>query len=508
MKKLLSQTQQGVQRLLTDPLEELSRAQRTLRYMLDFGRYCAQELKADRAGEMAAALTYHTLFSLLPMMVVMLVILQTFVGEDKRETLKQDIIGFTLQWVVPDEKPLPESIEQSPAEIDEDLVEEAETEAVVGTVETTTVAIGNEDREASYKDLQGSLEGHAQNLLEWLEGINFASIGAIGVLIFFYAATKLLTTIERSFNRIYDAPYARPMLTRFTLYFTSIVLAPLVLLAGQLAQAWVVGFIEQAAVVTSQSFGQAGKMAEPTIGWAGEFTALISPFITTWLLLGLMYKLLPNTHVKARAAMTGGFVAALGWICVVEFFKIYVNQAGTASLYGALALPLLFLFWLWSTWLFVLFGLEVTYTLQMMKGRRFKSLRSAEDRDVIFDPRWMIPFAALIGKSFEEGKAIRMNELQVAMGLPGRAVSSLIEMLTRGNVIHHVEHGEPGVPAYTLARPPEKIGIDELLDLSGQAAMRDKNRAKLAGVDLIAQLHTAQLDAAKDKTLADVMAAD
>jgi DNA-binding IscR family transcriptional regulator len=81
-------------------------------------------------------------------------------------------------------------------------------------------------------------------------------------------------------------------------------------------------------------------------------------------------------------------------------------------------------------------------------------------------------------------------------------------MLTRANVVHHIEHGEPGVPAYTLARPPERIGVDELLDLSEKAAMRERNRSRLAGTTIVAQLHSAQLNAAKGTTLADVMGQD
>ena len=98
-----------------------------------------------------------------------------------------------------------------------------------------------------------------------------------------------------------------------------------------------------------------------------------------------------------------------------------------------------------------------------------------------------------------------MNELQVASGLPNRAIANLIDLLTGANVIHHVEHGEPGVPAYTLARPPERIGVDELVALSEKAAMSERNRAALTGTEVVSKLHAVQLSAAKGTTLADVM---
>jgi membrane protein len=472
--RFLQPIHQSLHRLLTEPLEELTRAQRSLRYILDFGRYCAQELRADRAGEMAAALTYHTLFSLLPTIVLMLVILQTFVGEQERESLKQNVVDFALQWIQP--------------ESESDTAPTIQLDEGTGTQVSATAAGGE------YTLARQNLGKNIQDLIAKLEQINFASIGVVGVLLFIYAATKLLTTIEHSFNRITDAPFSRPLYVRLPLYYTAITLAPLLLLSGQFVQNRIITVIEQAAAVTGQS-----------AGWLGGFTALITPFVTTWLLLILMYQFLPNTKVKTRAALTGGFVAALCWTLTIEGFKVYVRNAGTANIYGALALVPLFLLWLWFTWLIVLFGIEVTYTIQAMDGRRFKSQRTAEDRDVLFDPRWMIPLVAMIGKAFEAGNPVRFNELQSETGLPNRAVASLIDLLTKANVIHHVEHGEPGVPAYTLARPPERIGVDELLDISEKTAMRERSRSKLVGTDLVAQLHTAQINAAKNTTLADVM---
>lgn len=501
--RFLHTIRQSIHGLLTEPLEELTRAQRSLRYVLDFGRYCALELRADRAGEMAAALTYHTLFSLLPTIVLMLVVMQTFVGEAEREALKQNVVDFALQWITPEENPDAGQLQTDPAVVNEEAGAGASTDEatqspgepeIAGLPGDSADTDDSDDPDEQLAEIRARMTQNVQGWIAKLEQINFASIGIVGVLLFLYAATKLLTTIEHSFNRIFDAPFSRPLYVRLPLYYTSITFAPLLLLAGQYLQRLVIGVIEQAAQATGQS-----------VGWLGELTALLTPFVTTWLLLLLMYRFLPNTKVSSRAAAIGGFVAALGWIASIEFFKVYVNQQGTANVYGALALVPLFLLWLWVTWLIVLFGVEVTYTIQAMKGRRFKSLRTSEDHDVLFDPRWMIPLVAMIGHAFEAGKPIRLNELQSETGLPNRAVASLIDMLTRANVIHHVEHGEPGVPAYTLARPPERIGVDELLDLSEKSAMRERSRSKLTGIDVVARLHTAQLNAAKGTTLADVM---
>jgi len=74
---------QSFRRLITAPIEELSRGKRSLRYTLDLARHCYIKLGKDRATETAAALTYHTLFSLLPTVVLMLVLFSAFKGLDE-----------------------------------------------------------------------------------------------------------------------------------------------------------------------------------------------------------------------------------------------------------------------------------------------------------------------------------------------------------------------------------------------------------------------------------------
>ena len=59
-----------LRRVITQPFGELNRWQRAVRFGYDLGRFGARQLKHDRAQHMAAALSFRTLFSLLPVLVV------------------------------------------------------------------------------------------------------------------------------------------------------------------------------------------------------------------------------------------------------------------------------------------------------------------------------------------------------------------------------------------------------------------------------------------------------
>ena len=70
MSGLLRDVLQHFRRLVTAPREELSLFQRSLAFWMHLVVSCAGELKSNKAPQVAAALTYHTLFSLVPMLVL------------------------------------------------------------------------------------------------------------------------------------------------------------------------------------------------------------------------------------------------------------------------------------------------------------------------------------------------------------------------------------------------------------------------------------------------------
>jgi len=113
--------------------------------------------------------------------------------------------------------------------------------------------------------------------------------------------------------------------------------------------------------------------ALPLVGPLFAFLGHKGSLFGSFLALTLLYKLLPNTLARWRPALTGALVAAALWDASKWAFGLYVSRAlPYLKLYGAIGLIPLFLFWLYLNWLIVLFGLEVAFTLQGMKGRVFE----------------------------------------------------------------------------------------------------------------------------------------
>jgi membrane protein len=423
----------------TRPVSELSRTQQRLRWWYEVGRYCRLELRRDRAGQMAAALTYHTMFSLLPTIVLMLVVMAAFVDEDRREQIKGMAVDLLSPPMTEQDQPAGSPDVDVPAPGDRP----ADTGAAPGPDDDGAASGATDDdlltqRRQGFDDARQSIDDQIEKLLNTLEEVSFKGIGAIGLLVFIYGATGLLTTIEKSFNIVYDAPRMRPPYLRFPLYFTVIVLGPLVVLAGLSGKELIVNLIQSGAWT----------------GWLAGPLVLALPLLTIWAMLTLVYKLMPHTRVHWRAAIIGAFVSTALWLLAYEGFRIYVVRTAVSTVYGAVFVLPLFLLWLWLTWIIILFGLEVSFTLQHIRRLRFKRMESGEP--AVIDAAWLLPLAACIAEAFEQGRTTTIDGLSNLLNLPSRAVQHMIGAMEAAALVQRVDTDDQ-TAAYTLARPADRI---------------------------------------------------
>jgi len=410
-----------IRRLLTQPIDELSRWQRALRFALDLSRYCARKLNRDRAGEMAAALTYHTLFSLLPSLAMSLAVLALFVGPEERRSFQQQVVDLVLPPAV-----ATAPMQPGPAGADTD-----------------------EHRQA-FVEARGELSQRVGEIFASLESVDFRRIGIIGLLVFIYASTALLANVERSFNAVYGVDSSRPWYLRLPLYYTVITLGPLALVGGVALQQRALGWLA----------------TERLTAWLAGPIFVLSPVITTWLLLFLMFVLLPTARVSRGAAAAGSLVSALLWVGGKEVFGALVTasyaQGTAAAIYGSFAIVLLFLLWLWLTWMIVLFGLELTATIQALHGGGLDHLPEFATDKGFVDLRWVVPLAALIAERFEQGELADTDELAEALAIPRRPVRKLLDALDSAGLVHRVD--EKKRSGWSLARPASAVTVGSLLE--------------------------------------------
>lgn len=395
-----------------------------LRFLAVAARHGVHEIRRDKAHQIAAALTFYTLFSLLPTLALVLVISRTFVGDAEQDQIKEFIVQLTVNWL------------------------EGGGESAAGAAAAEV--------ETEFQATLARVDESVHNLLNRLQGIDFQSIGVVGVGVFLYAAQGLLATIEESFNQIYGATRSRPLSVRLPIYFTTLALAPLVIILGHILQNQMLSSI----------------VGRSWLEWLAAPVSLSLPLFTTWLVFTTVYVLIPNTYVSLRTAAAGGFIAAIGSVTLNELFGFYIGIYAGKSLYGSLALMPLALMWLWFNWIIVLFGLEVSKALQTAPDPSDWESRAAdvEWRDLA-DGRWLAALLVEARSAFHEGRALSIEAAAHRLRAPTPMVRALADVLVERGFFHEVRKRSETDPAsYTLARAPEDILLNDVFDLWRRAA--------------------------------------
>jgi membrane protein len=184
----------------------------------------------------------------------------------------------------------------------------------------------------------------AQQIMRYLN--TFAgkarSLTWAGLLVVVFTAVTLMLTIDKTFNTIWRVQRPRPIAQRVLVYWGAITLGPLVLGA----------VFSVSSYLTGASRGHFAALP----GWLAGFAEVASWVVLAAAIAGL-YRVIPNAQVSWRDALFGGVFAALAFEAAKRIFTGYVMAQPTyTSVYGAFAIFPLFLVWIFTSWLIVLFG--------------------------------------------------------------------------------------------------------------------------------------------------------
>jgi len=424
--------------VVTEPRDELNRWQTTVRFAYDLGVHGWKALNRDNAPQMAAALAFRTLFALLPVVVVSTVVVRAVQGTDKFQE----------------------------------------------NVKSTFVALG------LYQVQLGNVAG--ESLGSWLDALvgsatklNLAALGWIGLAVVVYSAIGLLVTIENSFNAVYGAPEGRSWVRRVPTYWLLLTMSPV--------------FIG-VTLYLDNMFGQAISHVQAW-KWLLTGAKLTWGFCVAWLSMFAVYRLVPNTKVGSRPALIGGFVAAAFLMIGKGSLGAYFNHAvSLESLYGQLGLIPLFMFWVYLMWLVILFGLEVSATIQTLQGRTLEELEQKRPQNGLVDPVSVVNVMEIVTERFAESRSTTAREIADETHIAETIVCQILDRLVRARLLHRLEQEE-----YSLACPPEQISADRLIDIG--FSMVDEGGVGRQS-ELVTRLREVQKSLAQQTTLASLLGPD
>lgn len=188
-----------------------------------------------------------------------------------------------------------------------------------------------------------AIKAHITGFIE-----NTKKMSMMGIASLIVIALLLISTIDQTINSIWRCTNKRSKVQAFTIYWTILSLGPVIIGASILLSSYLFTI-----------FQEHGSLS------LGQRLLGLMPFILTWIAFAGVYTLVPHQRVSFRYALIGGFIAALLFFFGTDLFKLYITNFPSQQLiYGALAvIPILFI-WTYYSWLIVLFGAEVTATLE------------------------------------------------------------------------------------------------------------------------------------------------
>lgn len=430
--------------VIQKPRDELSRWQRAARFSYDLARHGIRQLREDRAPQMAAALAYETLFALVPVLVMAMILVRGIIGVPHFLSLAEDLLeSLGLQHV---------TLSRAPA---------------VGAAPETI-----------------SLQQWIEMLIGQAGQIDMSAVGWIGFAVIVYAAISILVTIEKSFNTIYRAPEGRPWVRRVPLYWFLITASPL------------------AVSLTAILHGRVETWAQ-SIVWAPWFAVVMGftwSIVIGWLFWFSVYSLVPNTSVSFRSSAIGALVCVILLEIGKSTLAAYMSKAFSVNpLYSSLGLIPLFMFWVYLMWMAVLFGLEVSATLQFLGDRALEEMETRRSFVPLVDPSVVVSVAQIVGENFRDGHSTSQRQIADRASISERTVAIIVQELCLAGVLHRLEREQNSV---CLAIPPEQVMTDRLLEVGFRLADEGGERWVSA---FAAKLRDQQLAVAAKTALASLL---
>ncbi len=418
-------------KILSAPTEQVGRAGRFAITQLKLWSHCARLLKKNRSGQQAAALSYHTIFGIVPLAIVMLLIFQLFpvyqeLGEKVKGLVYEQLHLSKIEY------PNPEAT--------------AEQENILLTEYLDRIVGG------------------------YFTGLNRGSITIISTVLVIWAALALLSTIEKAFNNIWHVSRGRSFFQRVINYWALLTLGPLFLGAG---------------IYVTTRYSGLGQLQKTVLSHLGP--AVLSYIVAT-VCFFLLYFVLPNIRVQAKAAIWGAAVAALVWslakwgfgACIIKFVPY-------GKVYGVLGIIPLSIFWIYLSWLIVLFGLQLTFTTQHLKSLDAAEIAAARRTEEYFiaDDFTVINIVREIAAAFEADKApVSSAVICSKLDIPAEFGDKIFDHLVNSGII--LKSSEPRT-GFMPAKDPANIKLSEISEAVAAAGFGRPTTESAGALEQITQ---------------------
>ena len=286
-------------------------------------------------------------------------------------------------------------------------------------------------------------------IISYVQQTQVGTLGMVGLALLVATLVLTLSSVEETFNRIWEAPHGRSWPRKFTDYLSVLVICPLLVLAS--TGLWA-GLSSHAVVQWVLETAYVGAVAQFAFK-LGPLVLLVAAFI-------FLYLFLPNTRVPFVSALLAGVVAALLWWVVQSIYiKFQLGVSRYNAIYGGFASLPLFMIWLQVSWQVLLFGAELAHAHNLVKqGTPPKTI--AQRLNPAQREALALGVIQKVAQSFQAGEEPwSVTRLAEALNVPKGEVWRVVEDLESAGLVAELNWEDHVVPGRSL----DKILVSHVL---------------------------------------------
>jgi len=263
-------------------------------------------------------------------------------------------------------------------------------------------------------------------------------LGTIGFASLAYTAIATIQKVEASFHFIWTVERPRALARRSAEYAIAMIAGPLLIAAGL------------AVLATSRT------ILPPY--WTSSLLGELAPYLMVTLAFTALYAVVPNTRVRATAAVIGGVGAGLAWGLVGKLFATFIAYSSlTLAIYTSFAIVLTTLIWIYISWLIFLFGALLSFYVQHPHYLRHG--QSPIELSAVARDEAGLSMLILIGRETVAGQDTWTAErLAARLDTPTGALLPVLDCLASAGILRIDEQGRAN-----LKTAPEGIALGDIV---------------------------------------------
>lgn len=281
----------------------------------------------------------------------------------------------------------------------------------------------------------------------------------VGIIVLLWTLISLLSSIEESFNSIWDIKRNRGIFQQITDYIAICLIIPLLMMCSSGVSIFMSAIVQD---------GPGARILTPLVNSLLE----LSPLVLVWLAFSLSFCLIPNTKVEFKYAAISGAICAVAFQILQLLFvngQIYVSKYN--AIYGSFAFLPLLLIWLQLSWLILLFGCVLTYSMQNVFAFNFLGDITTVSHDYM--KKIALVMMTVIVKRFDNGlKPMSTNQISTGYDLPIRVINRIAEKLRAAGLINFV-YEEKQIIGIAPAKNIDSLTVADLYKALNNSGNKD-----------------------------------